>query len=66
MWSDPLDLAVSHVREGWLNQKGIVMPRQYPTAFRQVLVHRMLPSESVLSLVADYELPEQTLHWSKA
>ena len=32
------------------------MPRQYPTAFRQALVDRMLAGESVLSLVAD-DLP---------
>jgi len=38
------------------------MPRQYPTAFRQALVDRMLAGESVLSLVAKTGAPEQTLH----
>ena len=38
------------------------MPRQYPTAFRQALVDRMLAGESVLSLVAETGVPEQTLH----
>ena len=38
------------------------MPRQYPTAFRQGLVDRMLAGESVLSLVAETGVPEQTLY----
>ena len=38
------------------------MPRQYPTAFRQTLVDRMLAGESVLSIVAETGVPEQTLH----
>ena len=42
------------------------MPRQYPTAFRQALVDRMLAGETVLSLVAEYGVPEQTLHRWKA
>lgn len=29
------------------------MPRQYPEAFRQELVDRMMAGESVLSLVAE-------------
>jgi len=42
------------------------MPRQYPTVFRQALVDRMLAGESVLSLVAETGVPEQTLHRWKA
>ena len=42
------------------------MPRHYPAAFRQVLVDRMLAGESVLSLVTEYGVPEQTLHRWKA
>jgi len=38
------------------------MPHQYPIAFRQELVDRMLANESVLSLVAETGVPEQTLH----
>ena len=38
------------------------MPRQYPPAVRQELVDRMLAGESVLSLVTEYGVPEQTLH----
>jgi len=38
------------------------VPRQYLTAFRQGLVDRMLAGESVLSLVAETSVPEQTLH----
>ena len=37
------------------------MARQYPTAFRQVLVDRMLVGESALSLVAETGVLEQTL-----
>ena len=38
------------------------MPRQYPTAFRQEPIDRMLVGESVLSLVSEYSVPEQMLH----
>ncbi len=38
------------------------MPRQYPTAFRQSLVDRLLAGETVLSLAAEYGVSEQTLH----
>ena len=38
------------------------MPRQNPAAFRQALVDRMLAGKSVVSLVADIGVPEQTLH----
>ena len=34
------------------------MPRQYPTAFRQALVDRMLAGESVLSPVAETGVPD--------
>lgn len=35
------------------------MPRQYPTAFRQELVNRMLAGESVPSLVAEFGFPSR-------
>ncbi len=38
------------------------MPRQYPTAFREGMVHRMLGGEPVLALFAETGVPEQTLH----
>lgn len=42
------------------------MARQFPAAFRQELVDRMLAGESVLSLVAEVGVPEQTLQRWKA
>ena len=41
------------------------MPRQYPIAFREEMVHRMLDGDSVLALVAESGVPMQTLHRSK-
>jgi transposase len=38
------------------------MPRQYPPHFRRDMVNRMLAGESVLSLVQETSVPEQTLH----
>jgi transposase-like protein len=38
------------------------MPRQYPPHFRQDLVDRMLAGETVLTLVTEAGVPEQTLH----
>ena len=38
------------------------MPRQYPSHFRRDMVNRMLAGESVLSLVQETSVPEQTLH----
>jgi transposase-like protein len=38
------------------------MPRQYPPHFRRDMVNRMLAGESVLSLVRETSVPEQTLH----
>ena len=38
------------------------MPRQYPPHFRRHMVNRMLAGESVLSLVRETSVPEQTLH----
>ena len=38
------------------------MPRQCPPSVRQELVDGMLAGESVLSLVTEYGVPEQTLH----
>ena len=38
------------------------MPRQYPPHFRREMVNRMLAGESVLSLVQETFVPEQTLH----
>ncbi len=38
------------------------MPRQYPIAFRDEMVRRMLDGESVLALVAESRVPIQTLH----
>lgn len=38
------------------------MPRQYPPHFRRDMVNRMLAGESVLSLVQESSVPEQTLH----
>ena len=38
------------------------MPRQYPPHFRRDMVDRMLAGESVLSLVQETSVPEQTLH----
>ncbi len=36
------------------------MPRQYPTAFREEMVHGMLGGEPVLALFAEAGVPEQT------
>ena len=42
-----------------------LMPRQYPPDFRGDMVNRTLAGESVLSLVQETSVPEQTLHrWS--
>ena len=38
------------------------MPRQYPPHFRQEMVDRMMAGETVLALVAETGVPEQTLH----
>lgn len=38
------------------------MPRQYPPLFRQEIIDRMLGGETVLALVGETGLPEQTLH----
>jgi hypothetical protein len=38
------------------------MPRQYPPHFRRDMVNRMLAGESVLSLVHETSVPEQTLN----
>lgn len=38
------------------------MPRQYPPHFRHDMVNRMLAGESVLALVQETSVPEQTLH----
>jgi len=38
------------------------MPRQYPPHFRQEMIDRMFGGESVLSLVRETSVPEQTLH----
>jgi transposase-like protein len=38
------------------------MPRQYPPHFRRDMVNRMVAGESVLSLVEETSVPEQTLH----
>ncbi len=38
------------------------MPRQYPPHFRQEMIDRMMAGETVLTLVAETGLPEQTLH----
>ena len=38
------------------------MPRQYPPHFRRDMVNRMLAGESVLSLIQETSVPEQTLH----
>jgi len=38
------------------------MPRQYPPHFRQEMVDRMLAGETVLALVRESSVPEQTLH----
>lgn len=38
------------------------MPRQYQPHFRRDVVNRMLAGESVLSLVHETSVPEQTLH----
>ena len=38
------------------------MPRQYPPHFRRDMVNRILAGESVLSLVRETSVPEQTLH----
>ena len=38
------------------------MPRQYPPHFRRDMVNRRLAGESVLSLVQETSVPEQTLH----
>jgi transposase-like protein len=38
------------------------MPRQYPPHFRQEMIDRMLGGETVLALVGETGLPEQTLH----
>ena len=38
------------------------MPRQYPPHFRRDMVNGMLAGESVLSLVQETSVPEQTLH----
>ncbi len=38
------------------------MPRQYPTAFRDEMIRRMLDGESVLELVSESGMPMQTLH----
>jgi len=41
------------------------MPRQYPAAFRQALVDRMLAGETDLSLAPGSGFSEQTLHWAR-
>lgn len=38
------------------------MPRQYPPDFRQEMVDRILGGQTVLSLVRETSVPEQTLH----
>ncbi len=38
------------------------MPRQYPPHLRQEMSDRMLGGESVVSLVREASVPEQTLH----
>jgi len=38
------------------------MPRQYPPLSRQEIIDRMLGGETVLALVGETGLPEQTLH----
>ncbi len=38
------------------------MPRQYPTAFRDEMVHSMLDGESALELVSESGVLMQTLH----
>ncbi len=38
------------------------MPRQYPIAFRDEMIGRMLDGESVLELVSESGMPMQTLH----
>lgn len=38
------------------------MPRQYPPLFRQEIIDRMVGGETVLALVGETGLPEQTLH----
>jgi hypothetical protein len=41
------------------------MPRQYPPLFRHEMIDRMLGGETVLALVGETGVPEQTLHWWK-
>jgi hypothetical protein len=38
------------------------MPCKYPITFREDMIHRMLGGESVLGLVKESDVPEQTLH----
>ena len=46
----------------WWLRKEHLMPRQYPPHFRRDMVNRMVAGESVLSLVEETSVPEQTLH----
>ena len=46
----------------WSLRKKRLMPRQYPPHFRRDMVNRTVPGETVLCLVQETSVPDQTLH----